>query len=133
MTKEYGFSHGKRRLAISTRGKTRITFYLDDRILAALKSESARSGTGYQLINQALARHIGKPTGCRKTVRKEFEPLGPGECSQPGSRLLNRVSAHISSRLSNQLLSLPPRQLPGCVPGLCPPLIRHPQRRSTAL
>jgi uncharacterized protein (DUF4415 family) len=62
MKKEYDFSCGKRGPAISTQGKTRITIYLDDQILAAFKSESARTGTGYQtLINEALAQHhIGK-------------------------------------------------------------------------
>jgi uncharacterized protein (DUF4415 family) len=43
-----------------TKGKSRITIYIDDRILAAFKAESARKGIGYQtLINEALAQHIG--------------------------------------------------------------------------
>jgi uncharacterized protein (DUF4415 family) len=60
-------------------GKTRITIYLDDEIVAAFKAESARTGTGYQtLINDALAQHIGtavKPMTAdqvRKIVREEL-------------------------------------------------------------
>lgn len=53
--KEHDFSHGKRRAALATQGKTRITIYLDDSILAKLKTESERTGKVYQvLINEAL-------------------------------------------------------------------------------
>ena len=39
-----------------TKGKTRITIYIDDQIVAAFKAKSARMGTGYQTpINEALA------------------------------------------------------------------------------
>jgi predicted DNA binding CopG/RHH family protein len=45
---------------VPTQGKTRITTYLDDQIVAAFKAESARTGIGYQmLINEVLAQHIG--------------------------------------------------------------------------
>ncbi len=54
--------------------------YLDDEIVAAFKSESARTGTGYQtLINEVLAQHLGiteKPMTIeqvRKIVREELE------------------------------------------------------------
>jgi BrnA antitoxin of type II toxin-antitoxin system len=61
------------------KGKTGITIYIDDPILAAFKAESAQKGTGYQtLINEALAQHIGaaeKPMTAeqvRKIVREEL-------------------------------------------------------------
>ena len=61
------------------KGKTRITIYIDDQILAAFKAESARKGIGYQtLMNEALAQHIGtaeKPMTAeqvRKIVRDEL-------------------------------------------------------------
>lgn len=79
MKAEYDFSKGRRGQAVPTKGKTRITIYLDDPILAAFKAESARTGTGYQtLINEALAQHIGlaeRPMTSeqvRKIVREEL-------------------------------------------------------------
>ena len=60
MKAEYDFSKGRRGQAVPTKGKTRIRIYIDDRILAAFKAESARKGIGYQtLIHEALAQHIG--------------------------------------------------------------------------
>lgn len=79
MKAEFDFSKGRRGQAVPTRGKTRITIYIDDQTLAAFKAESARTGTGYQtLINEALAQHIGsteKPMTAeqvRKIVREEL-------------------------------------------------------------
>jgi uncharacterized protein (DUF4415 family) len=79
MKAEYDFSKGRRGQAVPTKGKTRITIYIDDQILAAFKAESAQQGIGYQtLINEALARHIGaaeKPMTAeqvRKIVREEL-------------------------------------------------------------
>jgi hypothetical protein len=55
MKAEYDFSKGRRGQAVPTKGKTRITIYIDDQIVAAFKTESARTGIGYQtLINEAL-------------------------------------------------------------------------------
>jgi uncharacterized protein (DUF4415 family) len=79
MKVEYDFSKGRRGQAVPTKGKTRVTMYLDDKIVAAFKAESGRTGTGYQtLINEALAQHIGiaeKPMTAdqvRKIVREEL-------------------------------------------------------------
>ena len=79
MKAEYDFSKGRRGQAVPTRGKTRITMYIDDQILAAFKAESARTGIGYQtLINEALGQHVGvaaKPMTAdqvRKIVREEL-------------------------------------------------------------
>jgi len=79
MKAEYDFSKGRRGQAVPTKGKTRITIYIDDQILAAFKAESGRKRIGYQtLINEALAQHIGtaeKPMTAeqvRKIVRDEL-------------------------------------------------------------
>jgi predicted DNA binding CopG/RHH family protein len=79
MKAEYDFSKGRRGQAVPTKGKTRITMYIDDQILAAFKAESARTGIGYQtLINQALGQQVGvtaKPITAdqvRKIVREEL-------------------------------------------------------------
>jgi uncharacterized protein (DUF4415 family) len=57
MKKEYDFSRGKRGAVLSNAGKTRITIYLDNKILQRFKAESERTGMGYQtLINEALSQ-----------------------------------------------------------------------------
>ena len=79
MKKEYDFSKGKRGAVISSRGKTRITIYLDDDVLGRFKLAAGRSGKGYQtLINDALRAHHGnaeKPltaTQVREILREEL-------------------------------------------------------------
>ena len=54
MKAEYDFSKGRRGQAVPTKGKTRITIYIDDQILAAFKAESARKGIGYQTLIRML-------------------------------------------------------------------------------
>jgi hypothetical protein len=46
MKADYDFSKWRRGQAVPTKGKSRITTQIDDRILAALKAESARTGAG---------------------------------------------------------------------------------------
>jgi len=55
MKEEYDFSNGKRGAVLEPVGKTRITIFLDDDILAEFKARATASGKGYQtLINEAL-------------------------------------------------------------------------------
>lgn len=55
MQNEYDFSSGKRGAVTDTSGKTRITLFLDDDVVAAVRERAAASGTGFQtLINEAL-------------------------------------------------------------------------------
>jgi len=79
MKKEYNFSKGKRGAVIPPVGKTRITIYLDDGILDRFKTQSQKTGKGYQtLINDALNSYLGltvKPLTeaiVRKIVREEL-------------------------------------------------------------
>jgi uncharacterized protein (DUF4415 family) len=66
MKAEYDFSRGRRGAVRSTRGKTRITIYLDDRIVKAFKEGSERTGKDCQtLITEALAQHTG---GAEKSI-----------------------------------------------------------------
>jgi uncharacterized protein (DUF4415 family) len=83
MKKVYDFSKGKRGAVIPTTGKTRITIYLDDAVLKRFKSESQKTGKGYQtLINEALKSWAGlaqEPVTrelVRKIVREELAAHG---------------------------------------------------------
>lgn len=73
MRKIYDFSKGKRGAVIPTTGKTRITIYLDDAILGRFKTQSEKTGKGYQtLINDALKSHLGltEPPVTQEIIRK---------------------------------------------------------------
>jgi uncharacterized protein (DUF4415 family) len=83
MRKEYDFSKGKRGAVIKTKGKSRITIYIDDDILEAFRQKGDELGRGYQtLINDTLRASLGKqPTPVdartvRRIVREELEKAG---------------------------------------------------------
>jgi uncharacterized protein (DUF4415 family) len=82
MKRRVDFSAGRRGAVASHRGKTRITIYLDDRIIERFRELSERTGKGYQtLINDALSSELkdaGKPltaTEMRKILREELSGL----------------------------------------------------------
>ena len=55
MKTEYDMTKAKRGSVISARGKTRITIYLDDAVLAKFREQAESQGKGYQtLINEVL-------------------------------------------------------------------------------
>ena len=56
MKTNYDMSNAKRGAVIAPQGKTRITIYLDDKVVAGFKQRGEAMGKGYQtLINDALA------------------------------------------------------------------------------
>lgn len=61
MRAEYDFSKGKRGALISSKGKTRITIYIDDAVLDEFRARAERAGTGYQtMMNEALKAFLEK-------------------------------------------------------------------------
>ena len=61
MRAEYDFSKGKRGALMASKGKTRITIYIDDPVLDEFRSRAERAGTGYQtMINDALKAFLEK-------------------------------------------------------------------------
>ena len=85
MKNEYNFSKGKRGAILSSKGKTRITIYLDDHILETFRARAEVAGTGYQtLINAALNDYLPqnseKPVteaALRRILHEEFLQLEP--------------------------------------------------------
>lgn len=83
MKDEYDFSNGKRGAIFSSKGKTRITIYLDDTVLEEFRSRAEDAGTGYQtLINEALKEYLGqtseKPVTesiLRRVLHEEFPQM----------------------------------------------------------
>ena len=61
MRAEYDFSKGKRGALIPTKGKTRITIYIDDAVLNEFRARAERTGVGYQtMMNEALSAFLEK-------------------------------------------------------------------------
>ena len=83
MKKENDFKKGKRRAVISSKGKTRITLYLDNDILGEFRKRADKAGIGYQtMINQFLREFLGKKktpvdeATLRRILREELKKTG---------------------------------------------------------
>lgn len=79
MKAEYDMKKSKRGAVIAPVGKTRITIYLDDAILAAFRKRAESEGRGYQtLINEALGAAVAESNApvtvstLRKVLREEL-------------------------------------------------------------
>ena len=56
MKANYDMTKAKRGAVVAPKGKTRITIYLDDEVIAGFKQRGETLGKGYQtLINEALS------------------------------------------------------------------------------
>ena len=83
MKDEYDFSKGKRGAIISSKGKTRITIYLDDAILEEFRARAEEAGMGYQtLINEALKEYLSQSSekavtesSLRRILQEEFPKM----------------------------------------------------------
>lgn len=61
MKTEYDFSKGKRGAVVPQKGKTRISIFIDNAVLAEFRARAERSGSGYQtLMNEALRAFLSK-------------------------------------------------------------------------
>jgi hypothetical protein len=82
MRKEYDFSGGKRGPVLESKGKTRVTMYLDNDVLDAFRAKAEAAGKGYQtLINESLRDYLleGEVVNAktlRKILREELKRTG---------------------------------------------------------
>jgi len=87
MRAEYDFSKGKRGALLPSKGKTRITIYLDDAVLNAFRADAEKQGTGYQtMINDALKAYLKREvetpvteSTLRRVLREELPELSHGK------------------------------------------------------
>jgi len=83
MKREYDFSKGKRGAIIPVKGKTRITIFIDDAVLAEFRARAEKAGTGYQtMMNDALKSFLLARTTepitesvLRQVIREEIPKL----------------------------------------------------------
>lgn len=80
MKASYDFTQGKRGAVIPATGKTRITLYLDDDILAVYRERASSAGKGYQtLINETLRATLAPDSApvtvdaLRRVLREELK------------------------------------------------------------
>ncbi|MDR1274840.1 MAG: BrnA antitoxin family protein [Candidatus Accumulibacter sp.] len=81
MESSYDFSDAKRGAVMESKGKTRITIWIDDEALAAFRSRAAEEGRGYQtLINESLKAAVSGDSApvtlkaIRRVLREELRP-----------------------------------------------------------
>lgn len=83
MRQEYDFSKGKRGPILRSKGKTRVTMYLDNEVIEAFRAKGDEVGRGYQtLINDALRECVAKASKpldastLRRILREELSAVG---------------------------------------------------------
>jgi len=83
MRKEYDLSKAKRGAVIPQKGKTRISIYIDDKILEEFRNRADAAGRGYQtMINDALREYLGESQNpidvktLRRILREELKRAG---------------------------------------------------------
>ena len=79
MRASYNFSGAKRGAVAETRGKTRITIWIDDEVLSSFRERAGAAGKGYQtLINDTLKAAIDEKaapvtlSALRRVLREEL-------------------------------------------------------------
>lgn len=98
MRAEYDFSAGKRGALFQTKGKTRITIYLDDAIIEAFRNRAEAEGTGYQtMINAALRDYLSKRELIEERIQRVLQRVLRQELKGAVSELL-ATNARLSPR-----------------------------------
>jgi len=78
MKEHYDFSGAKRGAVVDSTGKTRITIWVDDDVLAMFRARAGEEGRGYQtLINETLKAAVADAApvtlnAIRRVVREEL-------------------------------------------------------------
>ena len=63
MRAEYDFSKGERKALIASKGKTRISIFIDNAVIDEFRKRAEAAGTGYQtMMNEALKTYLTKDT-----------------------------------------------------------------------
>ena len=82
MKAQYDMSKAKRGAILPTKGKTRVTLYLDNDILDHYRNKAEKMGPGYQtLINETLRvlmkeKRVDSVTTLRRVIREELKKHG---------------------------------------------------------
>jgi BrnA antitoxin of type II toxin-antitoxin system len=94
MRAEYDFSKGTRGALISTTGKTRISIFIDNAILATFRQRAEAAGVGYQtMMNEALKQYLAETTKplTEKRLREILVELLPSDSERLSRRSSGRA------------------------------------------
>lgn len=90
MRREYDFSKGRRGAVVPQKGKTRISIFIDNAVLAKFRARAEKAGTGYQtMMNEALREYLsrsGRPLTeetLRNVLREEMPDYLQGAVGRP--------------------------------------------------
>ena len=101
MRAEYDFSKAKRRALLPTKGKTRITIYIDDVVLEEFRSRAEKAGGGYQtMMNDALKAYL-TDTDDRPLTESVLRRVIREELPAP-TRLAKRSSGRSKTRAAER-------------------------------
>ena len=99
MRVEYDFSKAVRKALIPSKGKTRISIFIDNAVLDAFRSKAESAGVGYQtMMNDALKQFLsesGRPiteTSLRQILKEVLPP--------PEKRLTTRSAGTAQKRVA---------------------------------
>ena len=89
MRAEYDFSKAERKALIPTKGKTRISIFIDNAVLDAFRTKAESAGVGYQtMMNEALKQFLsetGRPI-TETSLRQILKEVLPTTQKQPATR-----------------------------------------------
>ncbi len=89
MRAEYDFSKGERQALISTKGKTRISIFIDNAVLEEFRARAEAQGVGYQtMMNQARKAYLSrsKKPLTESTLRSVLKEVLPSKGEDLTSR-----------------------------------------------
>lgn len=99
MRTEYDFSKGVRKALIPTKGKTRISIFIDCAVIEAFRKRAEAAGTGYQtMMNEALKAYLAqdeKPVtqSQLRAILKEVLPSGASGLTNRPTRTARKRAA----------------------------------------
>jgi BrnA antitoxin of type II toxin-antitoxin system len=89
MKPEYDFSKGKRGAVVVEKGKTRISIFIDNAVLAEFRERAEKAGSGYQtMMNEALRNYLAgaEQPITEKTLRQVLRQELPAYVVTPKAR-----------------------------------------------
>lgn len=89
MRAEYDFSKGERKALIATKGKTRISIFIDNAVLDEFRARAEAQGVGYQtMMNEALKAYLSQSERplTESTLRSVLEEILPTKSADLTSR-----------------------------------------------
>ena len=97
MRAEYDFSKAVRKALIPSKGKTRISIFIDNAVLDAFRSKAESAGVGYQtMMNDALKQFLSE--SARPITETSLRQILKEVLPAPRKRLTTRAAGSAQKR-----------------------------------